>query len=159
VIEVAQGKPVLTNSAAYEATPDRINDGNTNQRWAGGSCTHSDPSPRAGETHNWIRIDLGKTYDLTSVEVWDREDSCCRNRLNTLEIWAGNYPEKFDLNEKCNGPFPASIGSTAEINCRRTGRYVFFTQKLPGALTICEAKVYANAIRDVPPARFAHSMA
>lgn len=153
--ELAQGKAVEATEQGYGGVATRANDGNTNQRWGGGSCTHS--GTHTG-THHYIRIDLGASYDLTRIQLWDRSDSCCRSRSTDIELWVGDNPEKFDLNTECEGSVPSPLGNVDTITCTKTGRYVWIVQpRVSHALVICEAKVFGMPVRNLPSPRFGHA--
>ena len=55
-------------------------DGNITTDLFQGSCTHTDIEDRP-----WWEVDLGKTYDITGVEITNRGD-CCGNRLKNFDI-------------------------------------------------------------------------
>ena len=55
-------------------------DGNKNTVLGLYSCTHT-----ITEQSPWWEVDLGKTYDITGVEITNRGD-CCGNRLKDFNI-------------------------------------------------------------------------
>ena len=62
----ALGKPAWQTSTGYEAVPERAVDGNRNNVFAGGSCTHTredDPAPAV-----W-GVDLKSTMPVYQVAV------------------------------------------------------------------------------------------
>jgi hypothetical protein len=70
-------------------------DGNTDGNIGDGSVTHTQ-----SELPAWWRVDLGNTYLLDSIELWNRTD-CCGDRLSNfhvsvlnsgqVEIWGQDY--------------------------------------------------------------------
>ena len=39
-----------------------------------------------GDEKDWVRINLGKTYPITKIEIRNRVD-CCRGRINGMEVY------------------------------------------------------------------------
>jgi hypothetical protein len=68
-----------SSTIGWGGEPDRAIDGNTNTRWGGGSCTHTD---HAGA---WWQLDLGAASTVTRVDLYHRSD-CCQNRLVGAKI-------------------------------------------------------------------------
>jgi len=64
------------------AGAQRAVDGNTNGLWAGGSVTHTD----TGTPGNWFEVDLGGTFELDHVDLFNRTDTCCRSRLSNYTL-------------------------------------------------------------------------
>ncbi|XP_054478165.1 uncharacterized protein LOC129110029 [Anoplopoma fimbria] len=123
-------------SAAYNAI-----DGNRNSEFAAGSCTHTDE-----QTNPWWRVDLLKSYIVTSVIITNRGDDCCTERLNGAEIYIGNSLQSEGTTNRMAGKI-ATLGSSNTFTLTFTehveGRYV--TVLVPGSnriLTLCEVEVY-----------------
>ena len=75
VREIGKGRPTEQSSIEFGAFSGRAVDGRTDGEFSHGSCTHTkeDDSP-------WWRVDLGKTMNIQSVEIFNRAD-CCGDRL------------------------------------------------------------------------------
>ncbi|XP_064196304.1 uncharacterized protein LOC135257470 isoform X2 [Anguilla rostrata] len=134
-----------TQSTRWDDFGDATNaiDRNRQGVYLKGSCSHT-----KGETNPWWRVDLLKSYNITSVAVSNRED-CCSERINGAEIHVGDSLE----NNGNDNPVCAVIpyipsGQTRTYQCNgMVGRYVSIL--LPGKskyLTLCEVEVNGNAI-------------
>ena len=86
-VNVAHNKPVTQSSTKYGGVPERAVDGNTNGSWINNSVTHT-----YYENNAWWEVDLGGTFDINSIELWNRTDQCCRSRLSDYYIFASNAP-------------------------------------------------------------------
>eukprot|EP00058_Branchiostoma_floridae_P002515 XP_002588003.1 hypothetical protein BRAFLDRAFT_125400 [Branchiostoma floridae] len=132
---VARGKAALATSTAWDGAAARAVDGNTDSNYGGGSCTHTN-----NEANPSWRVDLGMTYAIDRVVIYNRRD-CCGDRLNNFNIHIGDNPSVLE-NPKCGGNHQA--GNVITVSCSEMqGRYVFI--RLPGssrALTLCEVQVY-----------------
>jgi alpha-L-fucosidase 2 len=56
-------------------------DGNTNGTFSAGSVTHTNY-----DTNAWWQVNLGATYQLDSIQLWNRTD-CCANRLSNFYVF------------------------------------------------------------------------
>ncbi len=61
---------------------EKAKDGNTNGDCSGGSITHT----QGGSGEKWWEIDLGASYDIQEIEIWNRTD-CCDNRLSNYHVF------------------------------------------------------------------------
>lgn len=152
VEEVAKGMPTAQSSVAWDGYPARAVDGNTNGAFSAGSCTHT--GSQSGD--RWWRVDLGRTVDVSSIELWDRTDSCCSNRLSNFFVTVGNIKDDWSANPSCPN-VPQTVGTSANIACPMRGRFVFVALR-SGTLTLCEVKVFANKLLDSPQARYGHTV-
>ena len=62
-------------------------DGNPNNQWHGGSCTHTDYA-----TDAWWRVDLGSSFPVAEVVIVNRlciKGSDCAGFMNSFEIRIG----------------------------------------------------------------------
>lgn len=127
-VEIARGKPTAQSSEGWSGRPSRAVDGNTNQAYGRGTCTHTQVSKP------WWKVDLKGTYEIEKVVIWNRSD-CCQNRLREASISVGH--------KKCG-----AIGGAASVNhvsCRyQTGNVVTVALPRNDYLTLCEVKVYGR---------------
>jgi hypothetical protein len=65
------------SSVAWGGASARAVDGNTAGNFGSGSCTHTNFEKA------WWAVDLGDTYQIEKVVLWNRED-CCSERLNNV---------------------------------------------------------------------------
>ncbi|XP_069791724.1 uncharacterized protein [Narcine bancroftii] len=132
---------MATQSSTFRgASARRAIDGNTNNNWINGSCTHTKSSKDP-----WWRLDLKGTYIVSTVKITNRKD-CCSERLLGAEIHIGNSPENNGNSNRLCGTVRSVSGNTMEFNCQGlAGRYV--NVNLPGPhkiLTLCEIEVYGS---------------
>src|SRR4030095_17102687 len=101
---IALNKPVVTSSVQGSLIGSRAVDGNTSTRW---SSAASDPQ--------WIYVDLGNQYNITSVKI----------------IWSSAYGRNYTIGVSNNASSWTTIktisGNTSTTNTNAvsgTGRYV-----------------------------------
>ncbi|MEO1624168.1 MAG: PA14 domain-containing protein [Bacteroidota bacterium] len=99
-----QSNLALTATAASSSIgsgglPSRINDGDANTNWAGGSVAHTG----ASSPHEWIELDLGRQTFLKDIRLWNRTD-CCSDRASNAYLLVSS------------DPFPANTNLTAALN-------------------------------------------
>jgi hypothetical protein len=127
---LSQRKRTWQSSEGWSGRPSRAVDGNTNQRYPGRSCTHTQ---RHG--HPWWRVDLGRRYQITKVQIWNRSD-CCASRLNRVRVRVDG--------RQCGWINRAH--SFNSVSCNRAGRQVMIQQMKSDYLTLCEVRVYGRSI-------------
>uniref|UniRef100_UPI0037E83F8B uncharacterized protein n=1 Tax=Semicossyphus pulcher TaxID=241346 RepID=UPI0037E83F8B len=119
-------------------------DGNSDDLWASGSCTHTN-----NNLNPWWRLDLIKTHKVLTVKITNRRDPESSKRLNGAEIHIGDSLE----NNGNNNPRCAVIqnippGATAEFQCHgMEGRFVNINiPRRSEYLTLCEVEVYGSVL-------------
>ncbi|XP_061105871.1 fucolectin-1-like, partial [Conger conger] len=115
-------------------------DGNRDSDARHGSCAHTAIGPNA-----WWRVDLLKSYLITSVTITTRGD-CCAERIGGAQILIGDSLENNGINNaRCSKIETMRAGETKTFPCPglMVGRYV--TVHLPGKnyLQLCEVEVNA----------------
>jgi hypothetical protein len=68
--------------------PERAVDGNTNGAWSGGSVTHT----AQPESEAWWQVDLEGSHEIGEIAIWNRTDSCCRDRLSNYYVFVSEEP-------------------------------------------------------------------
>jgi len=109
-----KGLPTAQSTTAFNGDSARAVDGNTDQNFHSGSCTHTDKDQDA-----WWRVDLKKETLIHSVEVYNRAD-CCGNRLNGFQVKVG-MSASWNQNENCKvsqAVDPSKSGSACLAWCR-----------------------------------------
>ena len=88
---IARGSKTKQSSVAHNGIPERAIDGNKNPDYGAGGQTHTNNSKDP-----WWEVDLGKSYPVEKVEVWNREGGTA-SRLNgfKLELLDGNRKPVF----------------------------------------------------------------
>ena len=102
-------------------------DGNKNPDWNGGGQTHTDGS---GSTGPWWEVDLGKSFPIEKIEVWNRKG--LESRLNNFKV------EFLDENRK----------KVFERSKVRGAQRIVFDLKKKGEVTF----LTYNGKKEAPPA-------
>jgi hypothetical protein len=130
-----RGKRTQQSSEGWSGRPSRAVDGNTNQSYRRGTCTHTQ-----NRGHPWWRVYLGRPYKVDRVVIWNRSD-CCKSRLNNVNVRVG-------------GRHCGRIGHASSVNTVRCGNKVgsqiTIQQTKRDYLTLCEVKVYGRTAGPAP---------
>jgi hypothetical protein len=78
---IAINKTAQQSSDLGGGVAARAVDGNTSGVWGDRSVTHT-----LEENHPYWEVDLGASYDLDSIVIWNRTD-CCENRLRDYYVF------------------------------------------------------------------------
>ncbi|XP_078615314.1 uncharacterized protein LOC144884146 [Branchiostoma floridae x Branchiostoma japonicum] len=116
-------------------------DGNTNSNHYALSCTHT-----AGEANPTWWVDLGQSYVVDRVVIFNRQD-CCPERLNPFNIHIGDS-DQVSTNPQCGGDHRIALNQpTISVSCQGMwGRYV--SVRAPGSyriLSLCEVQIFPAA--------------
>ena len=67
---MAMGKIALQGSETYyvRSIADKALDGNTSDAASYGTCAHTTNS-----SHSWWKVDLGKSFLITGIQIYNRE--------------------------------------------------------------------------------------
>ncbi|XP_035682322.1 uncharacterized protein LOC118419823 [Branchiostoma floridae] len=153
---VALGKTAYQTSTRDEGgAASRAVDGNTDGNFNAGSCTHT---VSGGETNPTWWVDLGQSYAVDSVVIFNRMDAASNSeRLNPFNIHIGDS-DQVSTNPMCGGNHRIDVSQPSiSVSCQgMNGRYVGV--RLPGAsriLSLCEVQVFTEtcgvaAFRHVP---------
>jgi large repetitive protein len=121
----------------------RALDGNTNGVLTSGSVTLTNSNANA-----WWEVDLRSIVNLTSINIWNRTDSCCVARLTNFYVFVSNVPftSKVLATTQAQsgvGSFLTSgtAGRPSTIAINRSGRYLRI--QLAGTNTLSLAEVEA----------------
>jgi YD repeat-containing protein len=117
-------------------------DGNTNGGYFSGSVTHT-----LGGGQDWWQVDLGGSYAIQSVRVWNRTD-CCADRLTNFYVFVSDTPfAATDLAATLGQAgvsayyTPGQGGTPTTLAAARTGRYVRVQLASQGVLSLAEVEV------------------
>ncbi|XP_026549073.1 fucolectin-1-like, partial [Notechis scutatus] len=140
---VALGKPAYQSSIhphELHGSPGRAVDGDCNGNWSHGSCIRT-----KHEAQPWWYVDLGHSYNISTVVVKNVEE-CCGENIYHLEVHVGDALENHGRsNALCGIILDTRLGSITTIYCKgQEGRYV--SVHLPGVNTLafCEVEVYGT---------------
>ncbi|KAI8485744.1 hypothetical protein Bbelb_365780 [Branchiostoma belcheri] len=145
-VNVALGKTANQTSTYLYGAASRAVDGNTGTNFFSGTCAHTtDTAGSLGETDPSWWVDLGQSYMITRVVIFNRRD-CCSERLNPFNIHIGDS-DQISENPKCGGDHHIALNQPSiSVSCPgMMGRYVGV--RLPGhsrVLTLCEVQVYTE---------------
>ncbi|XP_035657768.1 uncharacterized protein LOC118403261 [Branchiostoma floridae] len=141
-VNVALGKPAFQTSHFRPpgGAASRAVDGNTDPAYHHGSCTHTS---NPGETNPSWWVDLGQSYVIDRVLIFNRQD-LCPERINPFNIHIGDSYH-ISTNPRCGGDHYINLNQPSiSVSCQgMKGRYVGV--RLPGPyriLTLCEVQVF-----------------
>ncbi|HXI23940.1 MAG TPA: discoidin domain-containing protein, partial [Pyrinomonadaceae bacterium] len=126
-----------TYGGAGGAVPGLAVDGNTSGNWwpdYSVSSTNAD----AGA---WWQVDLGGTFAIQSVEVWNRTD-CCGDRLTNFDVILRDQ----NLNDISTVNFPGQAGTPSTISISGAARYVKIKLAGTNYLSLAEVRVWGTPI-------------
>lgn len=136
------GKPTYLSSTYSPLYPGSLAiDGNTgNGRWESKSCTHT-----KNQLNPYWGVNLGKTYRIYSVKVYNRMD-CCSDALSGFQIIVNDSNEKLVV----ESPQQPSMNGVADwtVTCPPTavGQYVEVYLHKQSDLMICEVEIVAEPV-------------
>jgi len=140
---LAQGKPsTLTGHSSDSSVPSRGNDGDTATYLE--SASHSDGVDK-------FVIDLGATYQVSSVVFVSRPDCCEQNNRDT-SVHVGNHPRNFGGKNaatcvKLEEPFlPRGYARLFRCEVPVTGRYVRVQRPASVGMDFAELGVFGNRL-------------
>ncbi|XP_078682441.1 uncharacterized protein LOC144916916 [Branchiostoma floridae x Branchiostoma belcheri] len=137
VTNLARRRSTAQSSTGYGLTSSKAVDGITDGIVWHYSCTHTHT-----QSNPWWRVDLGSTRTIFAVDVYDRVDECCSDRLNPFYVHVG-HSTSVTSNPTCGGQQSVS-GDYKSVPCNGLqGRYVGVALQGSGrTLTLCEVKVF-----------------
>ncbi|XP_078541633.1 pentraxin fusion protein-like [Lissotriton helveticus] len=100
------------------------------------SCTHTDKEKGA-----WWSLNLGKSYAISAIRIFNRND-CCQKRLLLAEVRVGDSPDI--VNQLCGTFTQVNINDPAVFCCKGIkGQYIHVQiPKYAQFLSLCEVEVY-----------------
>ncbi|MEO0472106.1 MAG: polysaccharide lyase family 7 protein [Bacteroidota bacterium] len=133
---LALNKSTSQSTTDYGGVSSRAVDGNTNGNWNVGSITHTDPAFSNG----WWEVDLGASYPIGNIVVWNRTN-CCSFRLGNFTVVVKNSGGSNVWSQTVtSAPNPST---TVNAN-GASGRYIRIQQNLNEPLSLAEVQVYAS---------------
>ncbi|OBQ57134.1 carbohydrate-binding protein [Tamlana sp. s12] len=140
---LALGKTAEQSSVSHGGVPSRAVDGNTSGVWANGSVTHT-----LSTAQPWWQVRLGQDYEIGSIKIWGRTDSCCKARLSNFDVFV--YKDNGDLAYKTtitDAPNPSVTINTGGV----TGSRVRIKLKDTNALSLAEVQVFSTGSGTIDP--------
>jgi hypothetical protein len=144
-INLAKGK-LTKQSSNYNTTSGHSHeavDGNTSGAWRDRSITHT---YGRGSNNPWWEVDLGAIYDIEKIEIWNRTDACCKNRLNNVKILIKSDASHAGVPFLTrNHTYRSGERYPLVFTGRKTGQIVRIQLLNPkGILSLAEVKVYGK---------------
>ncbi|XP_033125777.1 fucolectin-like isoform X2 [Anneissia japonica] len=141
---LSKGTHATQSSVGWDGVAERAVDGRKSGTYGDGTCTHTQ-----NQANNWWMVDLGKTFKVKYVRLYNRQD-CCRERLNGAIIRVGNNPNGMLTNPHCGGVVNNAETSASQVISRQcspqlTGRYVSVSLT-SNFLTLCEVEVWGEEV-------------
>ncbi|MEQ9304744.1 MAG: carbohydrate-binding protein, partial [Marinoscillum sp.] len=123
------------SSTAYSGEASRAIDGNTSGNWSDGSVTHT-----AADTSNpWWEVDLGGTFDIDHIDIYNRTN-CCSERLSNFTVSVIDGSTTTFSQTFASHPDPSiSINTSGAI-----GNVVRVQINGTGTLSLAEVEVYGT---------------
>ena len=149
-VNVAEGKTATQSSCLWPNDPSACEaakavDGNTSGDFQDGSVTHT-----AHEYRPWWEVDLGNSYNVATLDLWNRTD-CCGSRLSNFYVFVSDAPfVSSDLDAVRSQPdvweyyHAGPVGTETKIPVNRTGRYVRVQLAGSEHLSLAEVQVWAG---------------
>ena len=134
---VAVGKTSTQSSVGWSGVPSRGNDGNTNGDFSAGSVMHTDYDAQA-----WYQIDLGASYLIHRIDVWNRSDGSSGESARTTNF---NVMTSADGLTWTTVNVPGQAGFPTSLAWWGYGRYVKVQLIGTNYLNLAEVQVFSNA--------------
>jgi alpha-L-fucosidase 2 len=142
-VNLALNKTATQSSTDFGGLPARGVDGNTDGVMANNSVTHT-----GNQNRPWWQVDLGSVSTISTIEVWNRTDACCANRLTDFYVFVSDVPfTSTDLTATINQSgvtnyhITTQAGTPTTLSIGRTGRYVRVQLAGFNILSLAELKV------------------
>ncbi len=136
---IALNKAATQSSTSNNGDASRAVDGNTNGVYSQASTTHTNQ-----ETNAWWRVDLGNTYELSTVKVFNRTD-CCTERLDLAKVYVSttnsNNPADYEEIGVLNASGQQNLNDLAIV-----GRYIMVYQEQNQFLSLAEVQAYGELV-------------
>ncbi len=143
---LSQGKTATQSTIDFSGAASRAVDGNTNGVYTAGSTTHT-----ANEANAWWQVDLGASYAISHVMLWNRAD-CCADRLANFYVFVSStdlagrsyssiLADGSVWRYQVAGQAPASLS----VPVATSGRYVRVQLAGTGILSLAEVQVFEGA--------------
>ncbi|MCA9925428.1 MAG: discoidin domain-containing protein, partial [Anaerolineales bacterium] len=148
---------VSQSSTANSGAASRACDGNTDGTYSNNSVTHTNK-----DTHAWWEVDLGATYVLQQIKIFNRTD-CCMERLSNFYVFVSDTPfTSTDLNTTLNqatqssddgikvfpenGTFDGNVDALAFALSTTAGRYIRIQLAGTNYLSLAEVEIIGSKV-------------
>jgi len=135
-INLAFNKPTSQSSTGFGGVSSRAVDGNTNGNWNAGSITHTSTP----NNNQWWEVDLGSTYSIGDINVWNRTN-CCSSRLGNFTVSVINSSGNTTWSQTVtSAPNPSTTINAGGAS----GEVIRIDQNLNQHLSLAEVQVYSS---------------
>ena len=138
---VALNKAASQSTTSHNGQASRAVDGDTNGTYSAGSVTHTNANSNNGTLNPWWRVDLGASYDVLEINIFNRTDNCCTNRLNGATVYIGNVNSTNPADYTAIGTLTGSSSVQTVTGANISGRYVMVRLEGTGILSLAEVQV------------------
>ena len=135
-------KTVSQSSIFGTGAPELAIDGNTDGNYGNGSVSQTN-----SESEAWWEIDLGTSYDIEDITLWNRTD-CCSGRLKDFHVFVSDAPfQAQDVTTTLNQSgvvsqfFAGEAGVETIFSFNTIGRYVRVQKTGGGRLALAEVEI------------------
>jgi len=140
---LALNKTTKQHSTQFNASSNRVVDGNPNgDFWGGNSVSLTNWTNNA-----WWEVDLGEVAEITEIKIWNRTD-CCQNILSNYHVLVSDIPfastnldATINQNNVDNFLQFNNAGTPSSVAINRTGRYVRVQLSGQGFLALAEVEI------------------
>ena len=142
---LALGGSASQSSTDYGGVPSRAIDGNTNGNYNDRSVTHT-----ATEANAWWEVDLGVTENIGDINIFNRTNNCCADRLTDFTVSVLNADRTTTFSQSFNtAPNPSITVNAGGV----TGSIVRIQLNEDNtSLSLAEVEVFAGmASENIPP--------
>ena len=148
ITNLSLGRAAQQISTRVRGQASRAVDGDTNGSFFDGSVTHTSDIEQA-----WWEVDLGLQSVIDSVNIFNRTDDCCTDRLSNFYVLISDEPfASRSLDELLNDASIESsfhtglLDSSLEVDLNNiSGRYVRIQRQDFGVLSLAEVEVMGFA--------------
>ena len=128
--------------------PANAVDGSRNGEGRSGSLSHTSNVSQA-----WWEVDLGDTYYIDALSIWNRTD-CCADRLSNFHVLVSTDPfnsQSLGATQAQSGvsdyAFPGTAGRQTDMTIDRVGRYVRIQLTGSNILNIAEVEIFGEQVQ------------
>lgn len=143
LVNVALKKSATQSSTTFKGHPSRGIDGITDGIYSNKSVTHT-----AYELNAWWEVDLEEVYYIDYLEIWNRTDQCCIDRMARFYVFISDKPFKsYDFQKTLEQPGVQALyqeffpDPKTTFNVAGRGRYIRI--QLSDSQNICLAELVA----------------
>ncbi|MEM1121017.1 MAG: discoidin domain-containing protein, partial [Bacteroidota bacterium] len=125
----------IQSSTASSGDASKAIDDNTSGVYTQGSVTHTEEA-----TNSWWQVDLRQDANLNRIEIFNRTDNCCVDRLANFSVSVLDSIDQLVWHRF----YPSAPNPSLSINLDTRGRKVKIN--LDGILSMAEVKVFGTGI-------------